>query len=389
MRRSRWLLQLTAVVLAFALIAMAIAQTGKVAPGNGPFQRTWERTDRPVAELQATRTWMWGPEANTPLLYEPYAESPGGQRVVQYFDKSRMEITNPNASDDGVWYVTNGLLVNELVTGRIQTGNNQFTDAQPAQVNIAGDPGERPTYADINTWSLRSELSRPLGSIITHRLDENGNQSFDQSLAQYGVTAAERVTVPSIDHTVASVFWSFMNSQGTIYANGQYVTAPLFQNPYYATGYPITEAWWSRITVGGIDRDLLWQCFERRCLTYNPANPMEWRVEVGNVGQHYYQWRYANGPVTPAPTSTATPTPSPSPTPTATATATPMPPTATPAPPTATPRPACHYSYPTVCIPPPPPDLDCDEIPYRRFTVLPPDPHDFDRDNDGVGCESG
>jgi micrococcal nuclease len=49
----------------------------------------------------------------------------------------------------------------------------------------------------------------------------------------------------------------------------------------------------------------------------------------------------------------------------------------------------CDPSYPDVCIPPPPPDLDCGDIPYRSFRVLPPDPHRFDgRDDDGVGCES-
>ncbi len=47
----------------------------------------------------------------------------------------------------------------------------------------------------------------------------------------------------------------------------------------------------------------------------------------------------------------------------------------------------CDPSYPDVCIPPPPPDLDCSEIPYRRFRVLPPDPHRFDGDHDGIGCE--
>ncbi|WP_460170284.1 excalibur calcium-binding domain-containing protein, partial [Thermus sp. FJN-A] len=26
--------------------------------------------------------------------------------------------------------------------------------------------------------------------------------------------------------------------------------------------------------------------------------------------------------------------------------------------------------------------------PHTRFQVLPPDPHRFDRDRDGVGCES-
>ena len=55
--------------------------------------------------------------------------------------------------------------------------------------------------------------------------------------------------------------------------------------------------------------------------------------------------------------------------------------------PQATP-PSCDPSYPTVCIPPRPPDVDCDEIPHRNFTVLPPDPHRFDGDKDGVGCEA-
>jgi endonuclease YncB( thermonuclease family) len=47
----------------------------------------------------------------------------------------------------------------------------------------------------------------------------------------------------------------------------------------------------------------------------------------------------------------------------------------------------CDPSYPTVCIPSPPPDLDCTDIPYRRFRVLPPDPHHFDGGGDGIGCE--
>ena len=48
----------------------------------------------------------------------------------------------------------------------------------------------------------------------------------------------------------------------------------------------------------------------------------------------------------------------------------------------------CDQSYPTVCIPPAPPDLDCSDISYRRFKVVAPDPHNFDGDHDGVGCES-
>lgn len=48
----------------------------------------------------------------------------------------------------------------------------------------------------------------------------------------------------------------------------------------------------------------------------------------------------------------------------------------------------CHPSYPTVCIPSPPPDLVCPQIGFRRFQVTGSDPHRFDGDNDGVGCES-
>ena len=48
----------------------------------------------------------------------------------------------------------------------------------------------------------------------------------------------------------------------------------------------------------------------------------------------------------------------------------------------------CDSAYPSVCIPPPTPDLNCDDIPHRSFEVLPPDPHRFDGDKDGVGCES-
>jgi micrococcal nuclease len=48
----------------------------------------------------------------------------------------------------------------------------------------------------------------------------------------------------------------------------------------------------------------------------------------------------------------------------------------------------CDPSYPDVCIPSPPPDLDCADITYRDFQVLPPDPHRFDGDGDGIGCET-
>lgn len=91
----------------------------------------------------------------------------------------------------------------------------------------------------------------------------------------------------------------------------------------------------------------------------------------------------------PSPTSPAAPTSRLLPPTSAPTTPVPALPTPMPTPlPTLAPT-SCHPSYPDVCIPPPPPDLDCGDIPYRRFRVVPPDPHGFDgRDKDGIGCES-
>ena len=87
---------------------------------------------------------------------------------------------------------------------------------------------------------------------------------------------------------------------------------------------------------------------------------------------------------TPTPVPTAVPTPRPvAPAPVAPAPVAPAP-VAPPPPPVGN----CSPSYPGVCIPPAPPDLNCGDISYRQFAVLPPDPHGFDGDNDGIGCES-
>lgn len=49
----------------------------------------------------------------------------------------------------------------------------------------------------------------------------------------------------------------------------------------------------------------------------------------------------------------------------------------------------CDPSYPDVCIPDPPPVLNCSNISsVKNFRVLFPDPHGFDDDYDGIGCES-
>lgn len=47
----------------------------------------------------------------------------------------------------------------------------------------------------------------------------------------------------------------------------------------------------------------------------------------------------------------------------------------------------CDPSYPTICLPSYP-DLNCPEIPYVNFEVIGADPHEVDRDRDGIGCEA-
>ena len=47
----------------------------------------------------------------------------------------------------------------------------------------------------------------------------------------------------------------------------------------------------------------------------------------------------------------------------------------------------CDPSYPGQCVPPFPPDLDCDQIRFANFVISGPDLHDLDGDGDGLGCE--
>ena len=259
------------------------------------FQAVWAGTDLPVDEGVVGRTWIWGP-AVTDVMTEPYAESPEDQRAVQYFDKSRMEITDPNADPDSSWYVTNGLLVVELITGEMQVGDDELVPRFPSETPVAGDniPRNGPSYATFQR--LREPVDDRGDSVIVDRLDWEGAVTGDPALEDQEVLIAHYDEVTG--HNIAGPFWEFMNSSGTIWGNGQFTDGPLFPNPFYATGRPITEPYWSDVAVAGIEQLVLVQCFERRCLTYTPDNPTGWQVEAGNVGRHYYQWRYGESTAT-------------------------------------------------------------------------------------------
>lgn len=127
-----------------------------------------------------------------------------------------------------------------------------------------------------------------------------------------------------------------------------------------------------------------------------PTRTPTWTPTITNTATPFYTptpWPtpIPSDTMTPIPTWTSLPTNTPTLSLTVTDTATPFHtstpfPTDTPIAPTATL--ACHPSYPDFCIPPSPPDLNCDDIPQENFTVLHPgDPHGFDREKDGRGCE--
>lgn len=284
------------VLLLGLLVCMGLPSSAGAALFASPqFQQTYDRTDLPVAQGVADRTWIWGPWPINSGIDEAYVDSPGGVRHVQYFDKSRMEISDPTADPSSPWYVTNGLLVVEMATGWLQTGDSAGQQRQPAVQNVAGDQTgdpRSPTYATVDL--LSSNGPRAVDEVIVERATKDATVSRDEALAALGVT--NTVLVPETNHTVASVFWAFMHSTGPVYDQGTLSEGSLFPNPFYATGFPITEAYWATIPVGGEIRTVLFQCFERRCLTYTPENPPGWQVEAGNVGRHYYEWRYGASP---------------------------------------------------------------------------------------------
>ena len=272
---------------------------------NQFFERNWNRTDIVVRDGHATRTWLWGPGPFTDAMWEPYAnpagteaglleQIPDSEREVIYFDKARMEINDPGGDPDSLWYVTNGLLVVEMITGERQFGDDLFIEYEPSHANIAGDADglTGPTYA-----SLADLMDAPMqtsGSLLTAEVDRFGSVTEDSSWANYNVQIAFEDDVTG--HGIAEPFWEFMNSHGLVDDGGQLVEDALFENPFYATGRPVTGAYWANLQVGGEPRDVLNQCFERRCLTYTPGNPEGFIVEAGNVGQHYYDWRYIQAP---------------------------------------------------------------------------------------------
>jgi hypothetical protein len=208
---------------------------------------------------------------------------------VQYFDKGRMEINDPDANPDTTWYVTSGLLVTEMITGRVQIGPTRSIPLGYANIPVAGDMTNTfPTYASLERFYGRP-LGYELGDHVTHLVTVSGG-GF---LPRYATTAATQVVRLERNYAIPRIFWDFLNRTGTIRRGEEYVqNQPLMANWRQTMGLPVTDPFWVRIRVGGVEREVMIQAFERRLLTYTPANASGFQVELSNVGRHYYRWRY-------------------------------------------------------------------------------------------------
>jgi hypothetical protein len=261
----------------------------------------WNRVDKPLLDLPGGvgRGYTRGPALPqaAQVTKEPYN---GGQRTVQYFDKARMEVNNPGGNPQDLFYVTTGLLVKELVTGSRQEGDNTFTQQQPSEVQMAGDSNENgnnqvaPTYASFRSigtfWNNENAHPSNQGQPITERVNRTGQVTSLTPPEQRLIAGYDSIT----HHNIPDVFVAFANSEGPIWNGSAEVNGKLmFANPVYVLGRPLTEAYWTRAVVRGVEQDVLVQLFERRLLTYTPANPAGFKIEMGNVGQHYYRWRYS------------------------------------------------------------------------------------------------
>ncbi len=261
------------------------------------FKRIWQYNDSPVQNGQVLRSWAYGAAPLASFL-EEYKDSPQGLRLVEYWDKARLDITDPSKSAETSGYVSNGALVKELLQGEIQLGEKVYMPLGPARLPIAGEgtspTNPAPTYATLAALaSLKNNnrAEKQLEATVTVSLDASGKILKDPNLARYSVKNA--YYSPELGHNIPNIFWDYLNRNGTVFLNGQFQEARLYDWSALA-GLPLTEAYWTKAFINNKIVDVLVQAFERRTLTYIPSNASGFQLEWGNVGQHYLRWRYPN-----------------------------------------------------------------------------------------------
>ncbi len=277
------------------------AQSTALAFADANFQATWKRTDNLVASGAVRRSFYWGP-APIYSTGETYKDAKDGSQVhlVQYFDKSRMEVNDPNGDRGNPFFVTNGLLAEELISGKMQIGDNEFQLRSPADIPLASDltDGNAPTYRSFKAVASiggdGATAQNLVGQKATLTINKAGAVGSDPSKSGYGNTVDVVYYDPTTQHNIPRAFWDFLNLVGPVQdASGRTVNQQLSSPWFYTTGLPISEAYWARVIIAGQPADVLIQTYERRVLTYVPSAPVGFKVQMGNVGAHYKEWRYS------------------------------------------------------------------------------------------------
>jgi len=274
--RQRW-----GVMLSVAMVALWVGTMG-VQAATGFASPMIEVAWRQGEGIQPN---FWGPLATArDGQPEQYKDAPNGKRTVQYFDKARMEQFAPDAR------VKTGLLTVELKSGNLQLGDNTFEQHGPAKINIAGDPGtDGLTYADLGKFAEYNDegpAANPYIYTSDHQFTPLTVENAKPYAAQFDPPTGDTFTYvadPS-KHYGQGVYTPFLDFIKRLTDAG----IAIDQTP----GYPISPVIIAQVPIGGKATTVFVQAFERRVLTYNPNNDPAFRVEFGNIGQHYYRWRY-------------------------------------------------------------------------------------------------
>lgn len=280
MRHRSWMVGLALL----AVIAARLPTSAAPSPAL-VFQDRWQRHDQLVVDGSASRSWTWGPSPLTDVRMEPDPAAPDHMRAVQYFDKGRMEINDPAANEHDLWYVTSGLLPVDLMHAETRLRPDGWHDAF---ITAVGDPGSFPTYRDLQPLYQNPALPSTV-AVNTPAIDLLHS---DLSMGQFTTFRNDPATIVrhgTNGHLIPQAFLDFMQQTGPTLRDGR-VTTGMVYDPLYIFGLAVTPAVWVQTQIGGIPQTVLVQVFERRVLTYNPANPPAFQVEMGNVGAHYNDW---------------------------------------------------------------------------------------------------
>ncbi|MEX2426319.1 MAG: hypothetical protein WD401_06090 [Thermomicrobiaceae bacterium] len=237
------------------------------------FQRTW------ISEAEAATQGvdLWGSD---PLAWrvEPYAGAPDDRRIVQYFDRGRMEV------EAGSSRVTLGLLAHEMTSGEIDLGSGVREERQSPEISIdSGSPDESvPTYLTLSRFVGEMATDRSVGDErLTDWINREGR--IDQSATPEVVNVDEYIEESG--HNLPDV------------------TAELFERPEFQNerwvesfGYPISEPFWTQYRRADQMLPSLVQVFERRILVYTPKLEPSDSFTVASTGRHYSLWRYGTEP---------------------------------------------------------------------------------------------